>query len=233
MMETFSAFWQFLKRPDLLHLQKPKNTILKDFLYLSLASFIFGALVTSIKSVLVKYKLIEDYEFHFDLFEKGVFFALILAGIIAPLLEEYLFRYQLRKWKLAVYFMILLPGVIGASFIDSENIKFVVYILFLILAIFVHVKTEKMSRKTIYSFWRKFYGIHFYCTAVLFGMAHLSNWKGMNLKNPFFIIFILSQTFTGLCLGYIRVKYGIKYSILFHACFNTVLVLLASVSKLG
>jgi len=61
----------------------------------------------------------------------------------------------------------------------------------------------------------------FYVSALLFGLLHATNFNG-----SFFLILALSpilvgpQIIGGLILGYVRMKHGLVYSILFHAAGN-------------
>ncbi|WP_420712341.1 type II CAAX prenyl endopeptidase Rce1 family protein [Pedobacter sp. SL55] len=75
--------------------------------------------------------------------------------------------------------------------------------------------------------WKKNYPFLFYYTAIVFGLIHLSNYKDLTVSDPSFVLYIASQTFGGLSLGYLRIKYGLTYSILFHAFFNLIVFSLA------
>lgn len=65
----------------------------------------------------------------------------------------------------------------------------------------------------------------FYIIAILFGLVHLSNYTITN--NVLFLtpILIAPQTILGGYFGYIRVRFGLSWSILLHACYNAFFML--------
>ncbi|QFG53234.1 CPBP family intramembrane glutamic endopeptidase [Chryseobacterium sp.] len=86
---------------------------------------------------------------------------------------------------------------------------------------------DKIARRPLFSsFWQRNFKIIFYLVAVLFGLIHSLNFE--NEWNWLFIlllpILILSQSVTGLFLGYIRLRLGFIWAVIFHACFNFVLI---------
>src|SRR5690606_33380497 len=82
------------------------------------------------------------------------------------------------------------------------------------------------GRPLFSSFWQRNFKIIFYLVAVLFGLIHSLNFE--NEWNWLFIlllpIMVLSQSVTGLFLGYIRLRLGFIWAVIFHACFNFVLI---------
>jgi hypothetical protein len=74
---------------------------------------------------------------------------------------------------------------------------------------------------------RGYYVFLFYYTAVIFGYVHISNIKGLTIADLSFVLYISSQLFGGLTMGYIRLKYGLGYSMLFHGCFNAIAIPIA------
>ncbi|MDF0720347.1 CPBP family intramembrane metalloprotease [Kaistella sp. PBT33-4] len=86
---------------------------------------------------------------------------------------------------------------------------------------------DKIAGRPLFSvFWQRNFRIIFYLVAILFGLIHSFNFE--NEWNWLFILLlpllILSQSVTGLFLGYIRLRLGFFWAILFHACFNFVLI---------
>jgi hypothetical protein len=97
----------------------------------------------------------------------------------------------------------------------------------LLLAMLFHAGVGKLDRRKAILIWRRYYVFLFYFTAIIFGYVHYTNIKGLTPADPVFIFYIISQIFTGISLGYLRVKYGLVYSILFHAGFNFIAITLA------
>ncbi|MGQ7853262.1 CPBP family glutamic-type intramembrane protease [Pedobacter sp. WC2501] len=98
--------------------------------------------------------------------------------------------------------------------------------LFSFAALIVHGYFKRIDIRKRLIFQRRSFGYLFYYAAIIFGLTHLGNIKGLTLSDPAFPLFVSSQIFTGLSLGFIRIKYGLGYSMLLHGCFNFILVLL-------
>ena len=92
---------------------------------------------------------------------------------------------------------------------------------------------DKIVGKPVFSnFWNRHFAVIFYLIALLFGFVHSFNFT--NEWNALFLVLlpllILSQSITGLFLGYIRLRLGFLWAVLFHACFNFVLITAAYLS---
>ncbi len=139
----------------------------------------------------------------FSLWE--LFFA---AVIVAPLLEELIFRYPLR-------------------FKNNLLLKFGVW-----CASLVSKKEKAEISKRLEGFWNKRFGFLFYIAALLFGAAHLVNYN-LALTAPYILIVLLFVRFIiGLLLGYIRIRYNLFLSIFLHGLHNS-LVLIVPLLLIG
>ena len=226
MIKTLSTYGQYLKYPRLLRMSKNKATLRKDFLWLLVLNLMFALTIGLTYFVLLKFKLITKYE-EFDLFKFGFPAALFLVVVLAPVCEEFLFRWQLTKPKLSIWFVAISAALLASSFTKDDYIRFFIIIFFLFIALLSTILIDKLKRlKAVYLF-RTYYVFLFYYTAIIFGYVHISNIKGLTLSDPSFVLYISSQIFGGLTMGYIRVKYGLKYSMILHASFNAVLVPIA------
>nr|WP_315417734.1 CPBP family glutamic-type intramembrane protease [uncultured Pedobacter sp.] len=227
MIETLSAFWDFLKKPKLLKLSKDNKSLWRDLLWLLLLDLIFAGIVMGIYYILVHFKVIKEYVQEIDILEKyGLTVTFLLVCIFVPVLEEFLFRWHLRKKYLSIYFACFTLGLISNYFIKSIFLTWPVYIFFLFVALIVHGYFKRLDIRKRLVFQQKSFGYLFYYAAIIFGLTHLGNIKGLTLSDPTFILFVISQIFTGISLGFIRIKYGLGYSMLLHGFFNFILLLL-------
>lgn len=153
--------------------------------------------------------------------------AFAIACIFAPVLEELIFRWHLRDLYGTVYFIFLSLAGLMISQVNSVLIQLGIIITALVAAVLVIEFLKKKGKWYAIRVWKKNYPFIFYYTAIIFGLIHLSNYKELTIADPSFVFYIASQAFGGLSLSYLRIKYGLGYSILFHACFNFVCVLLA------
>ena len=128
--------------------------------------------------------------------------AVIFAFIIAvPLLEEIIFRLYLRyKTNYLLRFFILLFYVAGKE--NKEHIE-----------------------KRIKKIWYKQYIYIFYFSAVLFGFVHVFNFNFDYKMLLLFPILTAPQIFTGIFVGYLRVRYNLIWGYFLHAIHNMILIL--------
>lgn len=226
MVETFSAYWKFLKKPQLLKLVSDKAMLWKDIFWLLALDFAFAGVVFLIYYLLLKFDLIVKYE-EYDIFKRGFATAMILGAVVAPLAEEFLFRWQLRRPKVSVWFVLISMGFLMSSFTTNEYARFFIFIFLLVAGLVIFLTIGKLNRLKAIRVFRGYYIFLFYYTAVIFGYVHIFNMKGLTINDPSFLIYISSQLFSGLSMGYIRVKYGLGYSILLHCCFNAISIPIA------
>jgi len=81
--------------------------------------------------------------------------------------------------------------------------------------------------KTARKVWDKFYDWVFYLMTMAFGLMHIMNFEpslNIYLLAP---ILVAPQILIGINLGYLRVRFGLIWSILFHAFYNGVLMSIA------
>ncbi|MEE9363732.1 MAG: CPBP family intramembrane glutamic endopeptidase [Cellulophaga sp.] len=70
-----------------------------------------------------------------------------------------------------------------------------------------------------------FFNYFFYASFLLFGIVHITNYENFE-NNIFFAVFlVLPQISAGIFFGYIRVRFGLLWSIALHASFNFLLFL--------
>ncbi|SOD19821.1 type II CAAX prenyl endopeptidase Rce1 family protein [Pedobacter xixiisoli] len=226
MKKSLLLFYQFLKKPSFLK-KKDKEVLVKDFAALFLLDLFFSVLIVGLFYILLHFKIIREHESADLLKEYGILGTLIIACFFAPILEEIFFRWHLRDLHGSIYFTFLSVSGLIVSQINGSLLQFSIVLAALISAAFTISFLKKKGKFYSVRIWRKSYPFLFYYTAIIFGLIHLSNFKDLTITDPTFLIYIASQTFGGLSLGYIRIKHGLVYSILFHACFNLAAVSLS------
>ena len=194
---VFNDFISFLKNPK-------EESILNSATFSKL-KFI-GLLYLIELPVIVTFIAILSLIKHFKLFDIGEHMAddllfkysyatiLFLAVIVAPLIEETLFRLPLRYRR-----NYLLRLVVGGISITGL------------------VEKEKLQQK-VQRFWKAFFAWFFYGMAIIFGLIHLTNYadaKSLILLAP---ILTITQLFGGLIMGYIRVKIGFLWGCHLSCC---------------
>lgn len=197
-------FISFLKNPkdvkDSNQTAKKKITRLVYFLIFDL---LLGILSILINLLFEKLNWINSVDNQNDDMASMPFWLLLFSTIIiAPLLEELIFRYPLRfKSNIVLNFFI----TIFSCFNKNYSLKL---------------------KNRLKVFWSKKFGILFYLSAILFGLIHLTNYN--DLGDTTFIlwpILILSQLFAGVLIGYLRIKHNLFIGFCLHAFSNAILIL--------
>lgn len=137
---------------------------------------------------------------------------------------------------LAVSFSLLsgiLLGVISALFhLDfgthtAEKLlqKFSSLTIFFLAVILAPALEELIFRGPLVLFKTpKSFKLAFYASILLFGLIHISNFEDLHGHYWAVPFLVLPQLFSGLFLGFIRIRQGLIWSILLHTMHNLVLV---------
>jgi len=143
----------------------------------------------------------------------------ILGVVLAPIYEEIIFRSLLKFNKRNLY--ICLFTLLGAIIIFFLRSKIAIVIILAIFFIFLVGLTLLFPLSSIEATVSKKFKSIFYAVAIIFGLLHAFNFIG-NLYYIIALSLLLGspQIVLGLILGYLRVNYGLVYSILFHMVVN-------------
>ena len=99
-----------------------------------------------------------------------------------------------------------------------------IYIIFTAVIV-APIIEELIFRGPITLFNKKYFKIAFYFFTLLFGYVHIFNFEitpKIVLLSP---LLVAPQIVVGIVFGYIRVRLGLVYSMLLHACYNGVIVI--------
>ena len=202
-MNVFEELIQFLKNPVL---AKDTEATIGDrilkFILLLISCFMISFTISIIIGILFQSGLIENEYHAFDeLKDLSAYRILLLAAIIAPISEELMFRAHLVIFKSpAKFYVKLIP------FSDS--------------------KTELFESRVKGLENPKVFKIMFYLLALAFGYVHLFNYQVDAQILLFSPILVAPQIFLGLIFGFVRVRFGLPWSILMHGMYNGILVIL-------
>lgn len=156
----------------------------------------------------------------------------IAAVIIGPLLEELFFRFSLKYPKHAFTGILLALGFISLTLIPLEQpiIYVVISTLFFLMILgsalhFNKLQKEEKGERILAVSHRKFFKYLFYGQAILFGMAHMSNFNFAEMENVYIVpLLVIPQLTLGFILGYSRIKYGFWSNTYLHMIHNAVLI---------
>lgn len=162
-----------------------------------------------------------------------------------PVLEEDSntdFKYRIRKFGFLLLICLITGLAISPIFglieefgwvnmedhaMEDMMTKFSKPVIFILAVIFAPLFEELFFRAPLTLFKKaNSFRIAFYAFAIIFGFIHITNFKittNVLLLAP---ILILPQTLLGCYLGFIRIRFGLIWSMALHACYNGILMLL-------
>ncbi len=144
--------------------------------------------------------------------------------LLAPLLEESMFRYVLRQpiAGISISAMLLtgyLTGVVSSYIMLGM-------LLFLGALFFVWPPQFSFTARRSY---RRFFPWMFHASAVGFALLHLANFQVGQASMAIMLLMVLPQYVTGLVLGWIRVRQGFGACLVLHGLFNAGPMVLLSI----
>lgn len=228
----FKNLTAFLKHPNDREEKNPTTVKIKHtltlyswcFTIMIFLSIALGLLLT--KSGFQGTNLVEQFVQNEDFLT-----TILLAAIIGPALEEIIFRLPLRRETpyLAITLTTLSIIVITKFF---RTIPFPVFLLTtpLFALLYKHILNNSTISKITDKIYSNYYPVIFYLISLLFGFIHIFNYTDITKGLEILPLLIIPQVITGLFLGYVRVKNGFKYSLLFHSLYNTSLLLPATIA---
>lgn len=178
----------------------------------------------SITFLLRKYHIIEMPHFKAGLYSGSNWRMFVKIVLVAPVLEEALFRLNLKSnsLKLAIgisVFTLMCFFLFFGGNLSDHFFLYSVYLLFIsTLFYFVLKKYDSAIRRGVANNIRWI----FYCSAVSFGLMHLTNYDLNNVSVPASLFYVVPQTLGGFFLGYIRMKFGFWYAYMFHGISNAI-----------
>lgn len=159
-----------------------------------------------------------------------------LAVMWAPIVEEILFRFNIRRPLLAIWMMPVMLFVLlqQGTVIGTLCLIFVlavVMILYPRLGLDRYGKYWRLPFKFL-KLYRKYFVVIMHVLVFGFAYMHIFNYEFTAISMSATLLMVLPQWFSGLSLMWMRVRYGIGNAIYLHAIFNGGPVLLIMTLKL-
>jgi len=218
------AIFHFYMNDFILYISRPisinsyKKIKIGHILKLLLFYF-FSILILGLISHLLcdKLGIIKDYQLNSNR-------SILIAVFLAPIYEEILLRSLLIFRNKYIHLFVIVSAIFAIfSMIERYAISAIIFfVLLLILLILIYI----FSKKTIELFIKQYFIWFFYFSVFLFGFLHITIFSGDYFKIILIApILVGPQIVLGFILGYIRMNYGLRYSILFHFMINSPLLL--------
>ena len=206
--------------------KKLKNLV-RSFLILFALYFAYSVLITAFRHIWPSLAN-NDYrqEFINGLITNSPFRAFVTIVIVAPILEEMMFRSLIRPVHLdVILFISVWPMVAIVTFIPLDvnwmiKLAFTAVLLFstcyILMLLIPYQKTFAVRR------WLKKYKIAvLIISSLVFGFIHITNYvDGFMINLPLFLL-IFPRILAGIMLGWIKLKNGfLPWSMALHALNN-------------
>ena len=208
----------FLINPEIK--AKRKNLPLLGFFYLMLLDLILVGLF-QLFFYLTGLDMSAFYKLKVEEIEENLAVFMILAILVAPPLEELLFRYHLdystrKLWLAAVLFFLVFIAAFDIADPFGNSIYFLSAVFVITMLLLKELFGFTSARVLIWG------------SILSFGLFHVANYEAEAYSSNYFIVplLVLPQLIGGFFLAFIRTHYGFIYCILFHACFNFVVITL-------
>ncbi|MDJ0708128.1 MAG: CPBP family intramembrane metalloprotease [Leptolyngbyaceae cyanobacterium MO_188.B28] len=215
------AYFQFLRTPNLieapasLSFNRIRNHILRLYTPHLLATLLIAIVISQVVTEA------DNILFEDILSELSAWLILFGAVVMAPVVEEIIFRLPLRPIALSLSIPISIAIIYLLDlFSVNQAIPPVVGLMLLGFNIYLATRHPKVPR--LQQLYTRFPRPIFYLSAILFGAIHIGNydsrvWALMPLL-------VLPQCVLGLFLGFVRVRYGFGWAIFAHALHNGCLI---------
>jgi len=162
--------------------------------------------------------------------EINSFLLLFAATVFVPLIEEVLFRLNLKisKINIALFLSLLITVTVKIIFLRGVQIYIYIGAIPIFGLIYFIIDRANLPMQRIETFWKSHFKFIFHFAAITFGMLHLTNFETikwwMIAISPLLAAPYISL---GYVLGYIRMKHGFVYGWLIHATVNSIAAIIA------
>ncbi|TDB58086.1 CPBP family glutamic-type intramembrane protease [Arundinibacter roseus] len=225
-------FSEFIKNPLYKPLNRPLVIVLFYSIFFSIVSLhIYLFFIVIFQFVIDNYTTITSWNFvennraSLNDFSNNNF---IVAIILAPIIEELVFRGFLNFKKINFYISIFLLIGMVPMFMNFKVNIYITSIIY-ITCIFCGILISKIENKNIESSILKMktnYRATVYVSVMIFGFTHITNYENITLNQILFSpITLFPQLLAGFLYSYLRVNYGLIFSITLHSLDNFFVVL--------
>ena len=157
----------------------------------------------------------------------------LLAVIIAPFFEEFIFRFHLRYPIFSLIFFVF-AFIMGGiwTFINGYTwAAILIATVAITLTIGILMANSHLEKKPA-EIYKRHFNIFLYLSAIIFALVHIGNFEeGFPLYT--IPILVLPQFIIGVYLAYVRVRTNIWMSIYVHALNNSIPMLLLMLAPEG
>ena len=179
----------------------------------------FGIRLVFFGLILYNYLVVDQFSFYFGLegaersFSSLSFVAILSAILVAPALEEALFRWVLLKGDRMKFYIYMLFSICILFFINSYFGCVLLISFFCLLLVVNKLKSESDF----------LFKVFLVIAALTFSVVHIPVVDAPRLWVGF-LIALMAFFPIGLFFSFSRIRFGLKYSILVHSLYNLLIL---------
>jgi hypothetical protein len=203
-----------------------------SFIYLFVFTFLIDFVLdwlTSNQSVFALFGINKAETQDNDIFNRGIVYGVFIVGLLTPAIEELLQRSYLTSFYWNHFLIPVNLGIIIVMLLGIHGnailLPFGIISLISALTIYLMIKKNRAFKLKTFLFYRRNYWLYFYISAFSFGLLHLMGYKMHHFIPVVSMLLVLPQIFAGCVLGFVRIKFGLKWSIGFHMLHNLILII--------
>lgn len=221
-----SEFIRFIKRPQYQSIERRKVHVVAVAIKVYLITLLFIGLINALNIIILRtfFTLPVDETLQIPIsFKEHLWSYFILVGIVAPFLEEVIFRLSLIFEP--VYFSLSVSTL--AALIVHKISNGIISIITLLLFFFLIYRWAFIYKLKYLSFWDKNFKFIFYFLSIMFGLVHIGNYNFIIASQYLMVpVLILPQLAIGFILSFTRLYYqkGFLICIIVHILMNLVTV---------
>jgi membrane protease YdiL (CAAX protease family) len=219
-----SEFLQFLKKPQYPYIEAKETSVIPTAIKIYLVALLFIGLINFLNTTILHAFFVLPVDKSLEVPENWkdhIWGFFLLVAIIAPFMEEVIFRLSLVFDPLNIS---LSGSTIISLVLNKLSYHLIAIISFLLVFILIYKLATTYKQKMI-AFWRKNFKYIFYFLSLLFGLVHIGNYKCTDTSQYLLTsILIFPQLAIGFVLSFTRVYYkkGFLIGIIIHCLMNSV-----------
>ena len=219
-----SEFFQFLKKPQYQFIEAKETSVIPTAIKIYLLLLLFLGLINSMNIIILNVFFVlpvDETLVVSERWKEHLWFFFLLVAIIAPFLEEVIFRLSLVFKPLNISLSV---STLVSLIINRLSYHLISIVSFFLVFILIY-KLATTYKQRMISFWSKNFKFIFYSLSLLFGLVHMSNYKCTGITQYLLtLILVFPQLGMGFVLSFTRVYYkkGFIIGIIIHCIMNTV-----------
>jgi hypothetical protein len=224
-MKQIDALVAFLKAPSkdipVIYSKGEKFAIMVPLFLLDIALALFSGAIISI--IVKEFGLLEGHKMTAFMNDRPAWFIIFYGVMLAPVIEEFFFRLHLRinEKYLQLNVILMITGLIYilASIINVRILQICLIALEVLLLAIYLIKKEQINTYLLTIWERKYFSV-FYISSSIFALLHISNYDPKAITYLLIPILVLPQFVLGVLCGFLRLRLGFIWGIIFHSGHN-------------